>query len=149
MYFQWIQKLELKSRIAKNGIFYFSLAVIFILLFPIVSIAQNQKVADSLIAIDRNLLNDTTQLFILKEIAFNHSVPDTMLSYADTLLELSLKSKNQKWVARSYFQKGNAYRLKGDLRKATENYFKSAKVANSIGYHRGLGGAYIALGDIY
>lgn len=112
-------------------------------------VAQDQKTADSLIAIKRESLPDSVQLDILRNIAFYHTDPEIMLAYTDSLLDLAREKNSLLYLNKGYYQKGNAYRLKGNLSKAGEYYFKSAKIAEDINFQNGLGAAYIAMGDVY
>ncbi|XOV91451.1 MAG: caspase family protein [Bacteroidota bacterium] len=113
--------------------------------------SQNQQKADSLI----NLLNAGTQtqrFELLAEISIYETRPDSLLKYSNFLIsETSDSQKN--WKYHGYFQKGNAYRLKGDYDLAFKNYFealqwlpKSAS-GNMASVHTAIGDTYSVLGD--
>ncbi len=120
------------------------------LTFPAV-FSQDQKVADSLAIVYSNgALNDSARLEILKKLSFNE-VKDLNLSlkYAEELINLALKTKNNSYLHSGYFQKGNKKRLFGDLEEALDAYFKSAEAAGISNNTRGEGNAYGAIADIY
>ena len=91
--------------------------------------SQDQKVADSLTIIyNKGMLNDTDMLELLRQLSFNE-VKDLNLSlkYAEELINLSIKTGNNKYLYSGYFQKGNKKRLFGDLEEALDAYIKSAE----------------------
>ncbi len=148
MYFLLILKFRLK--LSRYYYSYFRAAFfIGMSTIPCLSMAQDQKVADSLIAIPREALPDSVQLGILRDIAFYHTSPDIMLLYCDSLLALAEEKNNLLYINKAYYQIGNAYRLKGSLSKAGEFYFKSIRIAEDIDFENGVGAAYLALGDLY
>ncbi len=84
--------------------------------------AQNQDKADSLILLMKSGdFSDSQRFEIIEDISFYDSRPDTLLIYSDMLIQAT----EDKWKFRGHFQKGNAYRLKGDYDLAFENYFKA------------------------
>jgi two-component system, NtrC family, sensor kinase len=113
--------------------------------------SQDQKVADSLkIIYNEGMLNDTGRLELLRQLSFNE-VKDLNLSlkYAEELINLSIKTGNNKFLHSGYFQKGNKKRLFGDLEEALHAYIKSAEFARLENNARGEGNAYGAIADIY
>ena len=148
MYFLLILKFRLKF----NWFYYNSLKIVSLVALlnaPFLSIGQDQKKADSLISIERRSLPDSVQLSILRDIAFYHTNPDIMLLYSDSVLSLAREVNDLLYMSKGHYQKGNAYRLKGSLSKASENYFKSAKISEKLDFQVGLAAAYLALGDVY
>ncbi len=120
------------------------------LIFPAVY-SQDQKVADSLkIIYNEGMLNDTVRLELLRQLSF-HEVKDLNLSlkYAEELINLALKTGNNKYLHSGYFQKGNKKRLFGDLEEALQAYIKSAEIARLDKNAKGEGSAYGAIADIY
>ncbi|ELR68920.1 hypothetical protein C900_05613 [Fulvivirga imtechensis AK7] len=112
--------------------------------------SQNQKVADSLIAVFQTQQLELNQKFeVLRGIAANHINPDIGLQYANKLISLSEKEEEFVWLYRGYLQQGNAYKLKGNLSLAVESFFKSLKAAQRADYTPGIGGAYLSVGDTY
>jgi tetratricopeptide (TPR) repeat protein len=108
-------------------------------------------VADSLTIIyNEGMLNDTDRLELLKQLSFNE-VKDLNLSlkYAEELINLAIKTGNNKFLHSGYFQKGNKKRLFGDLEEALDAYIKSAETARLENNARGEGNAYGAIADIY
>ena len=129
---------------------YFLLISFLCLILPAVY-SQDQKVADSLTIIyNEGMLNDTDRLELLRQLSFNE-VKDLNLSlkYAEELINLSIKTGNNKFLHSGYFQKGNKKRLFGDLEEALQAYIKSAETARLENNAMGEGSAYGAIADIY
>ena len=133
-----------------QGKAYFLLICFLCLILPAVY-SQDQKVADSLTIIyNESMLNDMDRLELLSQLSFNE-VKDLNLSlkYAEELINLSIKTGNNKFLHSGYFQKGNKKRLFGDLEEALDAYMKSADAARLDKNARGEGSAYGAIADIY
>ena len=96
------------------------------------------------------MINDTDRLELLRQLSFNE-VKDLNLSlkYAEELINLSIKTGNNRYLHSGYFQKGNKKRLFGDLEEALDAYMKSADAARLENNQRGEGNAYGAIADIY
>lgn len=110
--------------------------------------AQNQKVADSLIRLldKSDNVHDTLRLYWLSTISFNHNDPDSIVFYSRTL---AAETDDPKWLMRAYYNEGSALRLLGDLEGALKATFKSLEYAQARGDKKRVGNAYLALGDIY
>ena len=110
--------------------------------------AQNQKVADSLIQLlDRSgNVHDTLRLYWLSIISFNHNNPDSIVFYSR---RLAAETDDPKWLMRAYYNEGSALRLLGDLEGALKATFKSLEYAQARGDKKRVGNAYLALADIY
>jgi class 3 adenylate cyclase/Tfp pilus assembly protein PilF len=122
----------------------------FLMLFSIIN-AQDQRVADSLRLIyEADTLQGISKLENLKELAFNEiNDSDLSLLYAEKLITLAETGKEIDYLAKGYYQKGNALRTKGNLETAIQAYFKSAEIAKKA-VNKGLeGSAYGAIADIY
>ena len=111
---------------------------------------QNQTVADSLeLVYLSGEYQDKDKLSILKQLAQNLFDNNKKLSYSEELIETALRQDSVHYVLSGYFQKGNAYRLKGDLSEALESFFKSAEIAVEHNLDRDLGLANATIADIY
>lgn len=125
---------------------------VFFIFFQFLSIfGQNQKVADSLVKIYlKNKVNNSEKLELLRNLSFNE-VNNLVLSikYADELIALSLSEKNYLYLHRGYYQKGNKNRLRGDLNKALNAFFKSVEAAIKAKFITGEGIAYMSIADVY
>lgn len=109
--------------------------------------SSSQSVLDSFKVLSSR---NPADLEVLFTISIQEKNPDSILKYADLLVKQSLRdSIHYKMVHNGYLQKGNAYRLKGDLARALEEYFKSMDFALKINYHAGIGKLYIAIADSY
>ena len=113
--------------------------------------AQDQKIADSLVLIYKNdRLQGIDKLELLRNLAFNElNNPKLAVRYAEELIRLSKKLKNNVYLYRGYFQKGNGKRFLGDLEEALDAYFKSLHAAQKAEYLQGAGAAYSTIADVY
>lgn len=123
-----------------------------ILLCMQISLAQEQRKADSLAKIYKNdrFLSTLEKMELLRNLAFNE-VSDNQLSikYANELIALAAKENNYLYLHRGYFQKANKYLLAGDLDLALEIFFKSLDAAKKASFLPGQGTCNIAIADIY
>lgn len=126
-------------------------SVFFIFFQFLSSFAQNQKVADSLVKIyHKNSLANSEKLELLRNLSFNEvNNLELSLKYADELIALSQLEKNYLYLHRGYYQKGNKNRLRGDLDKALNAFFKSVEAAIKAKFIIGEGVAYMAIADVY
>jgi class 3 adenylate cyclase len=125
---------------------------VFFIFFQFLSFfAQNQKVADSLVKIyHKNRLVNSEKLELLRNLSFNEvNNLELSLKYADELIALSQLEKNYLYLHRGYYQKGNKNRLRGDLDKALNAFFKSVEAAIKAKFIIGEGVAYMAIADVY
>ena len=113
--------------------------------------AQDQRIADSLVLVYKESnLEDTAKLELLRNLSFNEvSDLKSSLEYAEELIALSRQKGNDLYLHRGYLQKGNKYRLTGDLELALEAFFTSAEVAVRAKYAAGEGTAYMSIADVY
>ena len=132
-----------------------SIAYCFLLFFSCLVLydvsGQSQKVADSLTEIYKEgALRDTAQLELLRNLAFNE-VHDLKLAlhYAEELIQQSTLLKNDLYLYRGYFQKGNKKKLLGYLEEALNAYIKSIEAARKAQYFQGEANAYGAIAGIY
>ncbi|MFY0600720.1 MAG: tetratricopeptide repeat protein [Cyclobacteriaceae bacterium] len=127
--------------------------------FHLFTLAQDQKVADSLRKIYlHNNLEDTIKPELLGSLSFNEvNNLNLALSYAEELTQLAQKNlqfnsadkKNLYYLSLGFFLKGNVKRKLGDLDEALEAYLKSITIAKEAGKKRLEGNAYGAIADIY
>lgn len=125
---------------------------VFFIFFQFLSFfAQNQKVADSLVKIyHKNNLANSEKLELLRNLSFNEvNNLELSLKYADELIALSQLEKNYLYLHRGYYQKGNKNRLRGDLDKALNAFFKSVEAAIKAKFIIGEGVAYMSIADVY
>ena len=87
--------------------------------------------ADSLTRIyQEDILTGEDKLELLKNLAFNElNDPDLSLAYAEELIRLSELEKNSYYLFSGYLQKGEHYKMSGDLNLALEIYFKAVNLA--------------------
>ncbi len=130
----------------------YSFKVLLFVFFVQVSIlAQDQKVADSLVKIyQEGNVENSKKLELLRNLSFNE-VNDLKLSlrYAEELIALSKIENNNLYLYRGYFQKGNKLRLLGDLNKALDAFYRSESAARKSKYTAGQGTAFSAIADVY
>ncbi|WP_243698823.1 adenylate/guanylate cyclase domain-containing protein [Flavobacterium sandaracinum] len=107
--------------------------------------------ADSLVKIyQQNNLTNSEKLELLRNLSFNE-VTNLQLSmqYADELIALSKLEKNNLYLYRGYYQKGNKNRLTGNLNKALNDFFNGGKAAIKAKSIKGEGTSYMAIADVY
>lgn len=112
-------------------------------------IAQNQKLADSLIHAYNTGSYDGNEFVILKNIASNETNPERKLEFSELLIEKGRADSLFNFLHVGYLQKGNALRIKGDLAEALKSYFKSIQYANRIGDNLGVAKVTISIADTY
>ena len=124
------------------------LLFIFLLLGKGQGMAQNQKVADSLIRLlDRSeSVEDTLRLYWLSKISFNHNTPDSSVFYSR---RLAAETDDPEWLVLAYYIEGSALRMLGDLEGALKANFRSLEYAQERGDKKRVGNAYLGLGDVY
>src|SRR5690606_24941938 len=125
MPFQWILK---SGSTHKNFLLRAAKAYIVLLslIFTNKAVSQDFKIADSLVdVLQKGELNTEDLLEVLRNIAHNHNNPDSVLFYADKLLELASEHSDLHYLHRGFFQKGQAYRLKGNFSESLKFFFKS------------------------
>ena len=126
--------------------------LLLILLCVQISLAQEQRIADSLAKIYKSdrFLSTLEKMELLRNLAFNE-VTSTQLSinYANELIALAAKENNYLYLHRGYFQKANKYLLAGDLDLALELLFKSLDAAKKASFIAGQGTSNAAIADIY
>jgi adenylate cyclase len=116
----------------------------------IICVAQDQKIADSLIKKlkeHQRADKDSLRLYLLSDISFYHQNPDSALYYARLILK---ETDDSYWLYNAYYNEGSALRMQGNLNGALEAYFKSLELAIIA---RKTGGkeatSNMAIGDVY
>ena len=135
--------------IAKYKAYY--LLIGFFFLFAQNSFAQDQAVADSLSLIyaSGNVTGEE-KLELLRNLAFNAASDlELSLKYADELIQQAQKDSNYLYLYRGYSQKGQTYRLAGELPLALEAFFKSSEAALKVENGKYEGGALLTIADVY
>jgi tetratricopeptide (TPR) repeat protein len=111
---------------------------------------QDQDFVDSLEIIYREGNFDPEQeLEILRSLASYHTNADSMLRYAGKLIEQAEAAGESDLLSVGYLQTGYGHRLKGDLEKALENYFRVAILATGSGSLKDRATARVAIADVY
>ncbi|MCA0153069.1 adenylate/guanylate cyclase domain-containing protein [Winogradskyella vincentii] len=113
--------------------------------------SQNQKEADSLKRIyESGERNGEAKLELLNNLAF-HSTSNfkESIGYADELINEALKSSNYLYVYRGYIQKGQTYRIAGNITEALNTFIKASEIAEKLKNEKYLGGGYLTIADTY
>lgn len=113
---------------------------------------QDQSIADSLEEVLLNFdtnRNDSAEMLLYFKLAYYHTNPANCLVYAEKLIEEATNIDDPFWLYRGYLQKGNAHKLTGNLDKAIDAYFTSARYAESLPNRTYLGNVYTATADSY
>jgi two-component system NarL family sensor kinase len=113
--------------------------------------AQNQARADSLklLLVKTDTLSSKAKMGIYAKIAAHSSSPDEVLLYANKLLEMASIDKQFTYVIEAYQSIGVAYRLKGNLKMALKNLFKSADLAIQYKNDKLLTSDYLEIANTY
>lgn len=112
--------------------------------------AQDQAKADSLVNVyNSKIIDDSLRLIILKDIAFHHTNPDSIIYYSKSLIELADALSNQTYSANGYYILGSSYRLIGEYKKATDMLFTAIKKYELNNKKSGIASSYTAIADIY
>lgn len=136
--------MRLKSQIA-------GLLLCWMLLCNLALTAQDKKLADSLKLIyTKGLVSGDEKLELLRNLAFHTTDDiDASVRYANELIQLALERKNYIYLYRGYSQKGQTYRLAGDLLLALDAFVKCSETAAKIEDKSYLGAAYLTMADVY
>lgn len=86
------------------------------------------------------------QLKILRELAETHKLTQKVLTYSNELIQAAATVDSVHYLFDGYLQKGNAFRMEGNLGNALEAYFKGANIASTS---KESGTIYIAIADVY
>ncbi len=112
--------------------------------------AQNQAVADSLEKVyTKGKLNSSEKLVLLKRMAEEQLEIEKKIRYADELIKLSGKLDSVTYLFSGHLQKGNAFRLQGDLSEALKENFEAASIADKYDLEREKAIVNIGIADIY
>ena len=113
--------------------------------------AQDQKVADSLALIyKRGGATTVEQLELLRNLAFNElNNISIAIKYANELIALSKKEKNNLYLFRGYYLRGHKHKLKGDLQEAQSDFLVSIKIAQASKNIVGEGIAYMEMANVF
>lgn len=122
----------------------------FFLIYSTASYSQDQKKSDSL----KNVLENNKYLKhqlldILTKITELDTDPNEIIVFSERLIASASGKDSTKHVYNGYFQMGNAYRLKSDLTKALESYFKATKIAEDNDFFKLQATIKISIADAY
>jgi class 3 adenylate cyclase len=122
----------------------------FFCLFYLNTFSQNQKLSDSLeIVYNNKTFAPQDELDILRQLVGTGSNNDKKLFFCEKLIKKATELDSSKYIYIGYLQKGNTYRLKSDLTKALDCFFKATKIAvnaNLIGEQASIN---VAIADAY
>ena len=106
---------------------------------------------DSLTAIyKRDTAGTPAKLELLNNLAYYETRDfNKAFQYAEELVSLSTKVKDDKYLRKGYFSKGNIKRLAGKTGEALHWYLKSAELAIKMNNIKAEGESYIGIGDAF
>ncbi len=130
---------------------YYVIVIGFFILLTQNGFSQNQKEADSLKEIyNSNNTKGKEKLELLRQLAFHTTADfDESIKYADELIREAEKDSNYLYLYRGYSQKGQTYRLAGDMPEALEAFFKACSYTTKLKDKKYLGGGYLTIADVY
>ncbi|MBM3436293.1 MAG: tetratricopeptide repeat protein [Bacteroidetes bacterium] len=125
--------------------------VIFVLIFTLISKAQDQKYIDSLYHQLKSLNEDTAKINMLNKIAseLQYVNQEQIHAMAQQALNLSIAAGYKSGIAEAYYNIGNYYRLKSVYDPAIEYAFKSMDLMEQTENKGGIGRCYNLIGIIY
>ena len=127
---------------------YYLLIGFFCIIFNVV-IAQDQKLADSLIILYESGNYQQNELELLRKISTEETNPDRKIEFSELLIKKAAGDSVFYYRQSGYLQKGNAFNLKGNNAEALEAYFESLHYASQFVNDRQTGSLMISIADIY
>lgn len=112
-------------------------------------VCQDQKEADSLIAVFYSGEYVEQELDLLSDILKYESSPLKVIEFSNLLINKAVNDSLYKYLRNGYMQRGYAHRILGDLPLALESYFESIKYAEKYEIQEGTGEIYISIADVY
>ena len=111
--------------------------------------AQDQKLADSLIAVYQSGNFKDEEVVILSNIAFNEIHPEIKLEYSEILIKKAASDSLFDFLHSGYLKKGDALLEQANYALAIESYFESLNYASRSGDEQRIGAAMIGIADTY
>lgn len=145
-----IQNFKLhRARISLSCLsIYAFLALCFLIVQP--SLAQNQKLADSLLnVLEEGHFDDSLRLDLLKNIAIHSSDPSQKILIGGMTQKLARKVGANHFLVSGLYSVGVGYRLKGELTFALESLFEGAVIAEEEELWHLLGQVYGEIATCY
>lgn len=122
----------------------------FFFFFSFSAFPQDQKLADSLRQIYESLeLTDSMRLEILRRLSFNENDQDLGLEYAEELIRIAEKQRNDIYLFHGNLKKGYKMWKLGKLEEALEVFISAIKAAERAECPLCEGTAYCAIADLY
>lgn len=118
-------------------------------LFSSMLLGQNQKIADSLIAVYESGRYEQSELDLLNRIIHEGTNPQILLTYSGLLIEKAAPDSLFGYLQKGYLQKGNAHQYMGDNVPALESFFKSLEYAKKNEDDLGVGAVLISIAGAY
>jgi hypothetical protein len=112
----------------------------------LVSLGQDAARADSLKNIYHSNADRRTDEMLLSSIAMYDINPDSIIKYADLLMDIS---ESDSLMIKANMHKAAAYRLKGEYNEALESAFTAMSLANTTGHKELIWIINIAIANIY
>lgn len=126
---------------------------LFICLLCIVSAVNAQEdrnLIDSLekVYLNKNLSN-SEKLSVLNELLKRVEEPQKLLQYSNLLIEKATQLDSINSLFTGHLQRGNAYRMTGELSNALEDFLIARRMAKTAGDDLNLAISNITIGDVY
>ncbi|WP_111669778.1 adenylate/guanylate cyclase domain-containing protein [Algoriphagus litoralis] len=112
-----------------------------------IDLAKRETLLDSLK--ERYFKQDSKDPMLLEHILQNEPNPDSILKYAQILVEKSLTDSAFIGAYYGYLQLGNGHVLRGELSQGLDYYFQSLAFADRANYQEGRGKVFLAIADTY
>lgn len=112
-----------------------------------INLAKRETLLDSLKDAYSN--QNTRDPVLLELILQNEPNPDSILKYAQILVDKSMDDSAFLGAYYGYLQLGNGHVLKGGLSQGLDYYFQSLAFADKANYQEGRGKVFLAIADTY
>jgi class 3 adenylate cyclase len=112
-------------------------------------LGQDQKKADSLIALYNSGDYIVNELDLLADILDYESDPDKTIKYSELLINKAAKDSSFIFLRNGFMQQGYALTVQGNNPAAIKAYFEAIKFARKSENQNGVGEIYISIADIY
>lgn len=113
------------------------------------AIGQGHLTEDSLKTRFYSSPANKNNLELLNTIMVRSQNPDSMLKYSELLIKASITISKDSFLQKAYHSHGVAWRLKGEYHKSLDFLFKSAEVADDLGYKANLAITDVEIGNTY
>jgi len=125
--------------------------IIFFLSSEVMLVGQNKSIADSCLKIlnSETIDNDSVRFRLISRIAFNQPKPDSIIFYAQCLIDQKDKKINKYFLSKGHYLKAIGLFRQSSFNKALEELIQSVEIAQSINDDYLTAISYLQMGSVY